>query len=83
MAGWELSLVVSVYDRTAWNLGLPSNARAKAEKCFLADVPAAYDQQDLAIAMRQVMRMAHKWMDKVKPDLIDDVVLTVYSLEVK
>ena len=81
--GWDLCLVVTIYERDDWMAGLQPGVKFVAEKRFMRYVPTAFKNADLADAMREVAADANKWLGKQLPDLCTQVVVTLYSLEVK
>jgi hypothetical protein len=79
----ELCLTVTIYDRDDWMGGLIVPVKPAGEKVFTSEVPDEFAQVDLAIALRLACNKANDWLNKQRVDLVSQVVVTLYSLEVK
>lgn len=79
---WEMCLVVSVYSRDHWTRGLPRGAKPLHERSFTEPLPDAQDVQLLKCAIAKVGFAAEDWLNQRQVSLVNQVVITVYSLEV-
>jgi len=77
----NLVCVASVYRRGSWNSGLGLGFDARAEKTFSVSLTPAFEEAEVAQMLAKLVPWVEKWLVKVKADLVNDVVVTVYAVE--
>jgi len=80
---YELSIVVTIYPRPVWIAGLDGDPRPTGERRFAAELPTNWDDVGVKIVMRRLSEKVNKWIASQDVDLNTEVLVTVYSVEVK
>lgn len=78
---YELVCVASVYRRGDWSSSGDREWKPRAERRFALAVESAFGEPDVPRTVRVLINDVEVWLTRVEADLMNEVVVTVYSLE--